>query len=47
MGMSTDAILLPDDPAQLKALLLREREQREQLVADCPVPFGSERLGPA
>lgn len=31
--MSTDACLLPDDPGELKALLLGERRQHEQVVA--------------
>ena len=31
--MSTDAIILPDDPAQLKALVLRERERYEDIAA--------------
>ena len=31
--MSMDARTLPDDPAELKALLLREREQHQQVVA--------------
>lgn len=31
--MSTDAVSLPDDPAALRALLLREREQHTQVVA--------------
>ena len=40
--MSKDALTLPDDPAQLKALLLRERQRHETLVTTYEQTFESQ-----